>query len=485
MILLLIILSSFFINSYKISDHLFFGHEQGRDAYAIREIYTLKHFPLIGTKTEIEGFFSPPWYYYLMAPIYNISNGNPIPASLFLIAISSTTPAIIFLLARQIFKSTGWGIAAAATAILSFELISYARWLANVTPATPLTALAFFFLYKYSQTAKQKYFVWWGALAIAASQFQITLIFQFLFVTILLLLLRQIKVPRLQPITVTIFILLLAFLPLVLFDLRHQYISSRAITDFVLGTSTYNLNFDPAGITGLYLKEFTTVAKRTLFNIQDFWLGLAFFGLITAGIMKAWTQNRHRRDLIFILGISLMSLGIAPFNIGLTQLYQGTAIGLILLSTFTLRALWTEKARFLTVILLLLLVSGWAQNLLYLHQNRGFFFATSESLNFKDQLSLLRFIDQDTAGQKYRFEAFTIPYLKAQGWQYLQEYFYPHRESKLEKTVYITIEKNVEPFWEKKWVEELGPTNLILEKTFGQIRLQKRRLLSLPTPGVK
>lgn len=476
MVFILIILLSFFVNSYKISDHLFFGHEQGRDAYAIREIYTLKHFPLIGTKTEIEGFFSPPWYYYLMAPLYKIAGGHPIPASLFLIAISSTTPAIIFLLARQIFKSRGWGITAAIIAVFSLELISYARWLINVTPATPLTVLAFLFLYKYSQTAKQKYFIWWGTFAIAASQFQITLIFQFAFVTVLLLLLRQIQLPKLKSLSLTLLLFLLAYLPLILFDLRHEYISSQAVTDFVLGASTYNLNFDPGGVISLYLKEFTTVAGRSLFNLQNIWLQLAFWGLIAIGTIQAWTRNRHRRKVIFILSASLMSLGIAPFNIGLTQLYQGTAIGLILLSTLVFKSLWGEKTRFLAVVLLLLLTVGWTQNLVYLHQNRGFFFATSEGLNFKDQLSLLKFIDTDSGGQKYRLESFTIPYLKGQGWQYLQEYFYLHRESKLEKTVYIAIEKNVDPYWEKKWVEDLGTTNLVLEKTFGQIRLQKRSL---------
>lgn len=476
MIFILIILLSFFVNSYKISDHLFFGHEQGRDAYAIREIYTLKHFPLIGTKTEIEGFFSPPWYYYLMAPLYKITSGHPLPASLFLITVSSTTPAIIFLLSRQIFKSTGWGIAAAIIAVFSFELISYTRWLINVTPATPLTAMAFFFLYKFSQTAQQKHFILWGVFAIAASQFQITLIFQFIFVSVLLLILRQIQLPKLQSLSLTILLFLLAYLPLIIFDLRHEYISSRSVTGFVLGASTYNINFDPAGIISLYLKEFTTVAQRSLFNLQNVWLQLAFWGIVGIGIMRIWSQGKHRRELIFIISASLMSLGIAPFNIGLTQLYQGAAIGLILLSTLALKSLWTEKTRFLAIALLLLAISGWTQNLVYLHQNRGFFFATSESLNFKDQLSLLRFIDTDSGGQKYRFEAFTIPYLKGQGWQYLQEYFYPHRESKLEKTIYIAIEKNVDPYWEKKWGEDLGPTNLVLEKTYGQIRLQKRTL---------
>ena len=113
------------VNIYQLKNPLFFGHEQGRDAYVARGIYTLKDFTLIGPTTEIQGLFTPPWYYYLLAIPYGISKGNPIMAAYIQTIIVSTTAYIIYLLFRKLTNDTSWSYVAAIFSAFSFEFISY------------------------------------------------------------------------------------------------------------------------------------------------------------------------------------------------------------------------------------------------------------------------------------------------------------------------------------------------------------------------
>lgn len=97
-------------------------------------------------------------------------------------------------------------------------------------------------------------------------------------------------------------------------------------------------------------------------------------------------------------------------------------------------------------------------------------------LDTTDQKALIDFMHNDAEVKPYRFESFTVPFLHSEGWQYLHEYYYPHEESKHAKLIYIAIEKNIPQFWQEKWLEDLGKTEIVFKKQFGQIHLQKRYL---------
>lgn len=469
---------SFLINWYKLPEYLFFSHEQGRDAYTARGIVTGRHLTLIGPKTEISGLFTPPWYYYILGIPYALGSGNPLIASFFSVLFASSLAPIIFLLTRNLLKSNHWGLVAALFSAFSFEFISYARWLTNVSPALTLSALSFYFLWLYHLHKKSVSLLRFVVLAILASQLQIVLIFQFLFVYLVCLIWHQIPKPSPRSFLAILAFGLILFSPLVLFDFRHDHISTKAIIDFLTGATDYRLQFDLFGAFHLYYLEILTIFKRTVFNFNNPLILSIFLSLIVAGLWQFAKNSQNRQVLIFTLTITFMGLGIFIFNIGLTQLYPTTGIGLVLLFTLAIRSLWiTPHLRILAVILSIFWLASFVRNLFFIDQNRGMFFTTiAEGLNYRDQKAVLNFIRNDAAGQEYRIEAFTLPYLKPQGWQYLHEYFFDEADNKTAKLVYIVIEKNVESFWQQKWIEELGPSQFISERNFGEIKVQKRQL---------
>lgn len=466
------------VNLYKLNDHLFFGHEQGRDAYAARGIYTLKDLTLIGPKTEIPGLFSPPWYYYFQAIPYGIGAGNPQVAAYTQTILVSTYAPIIYLLARKLIGANSWAITAGIFAVFSFEFISSARWLSNVPPAIPSSAIAFYFLVSYWKTGQNKHFVLFGIFSAISSVFQVVLIFQFIFVFLLLTVTGIIKFPKAKTLLPIVAVASVAAAPLILFDFRNQHISTRAIVDFVSGSSEYPLRLNPLPSISLYAKELLTISKRTLFNFDSPVLLLTFWSLVTLGLFRFAKNPKNRQILTTVTSFALMGLGIFIFNIGLTQLYPASGIGLILLFTISVKSLATSpKTQTLALALSILWLVSLAKNLTLLHENRGIFFVTTtEGINYRDQKTVLNFIRQDADGKEYRLEFFTVPYLKSEGWQYIHEYFFGEGDNKTAKLVYIIIQKNVEDFWRKRWTEELGPSEIIVKKQFAQIELEKRHL---------
>lgn len=97
-----------FLRFYLLWQNLFFGPEQGVDFLAIRKIVVNHNLTLIGAKTDIDGVFHWPFYYYLATMPFTVSNGNPLVVVLFFIVINSTTVFFIYLLGKEMSnKPTG------------------------------------------------------------------------------------------------------------------------------------------------------------------------------------------------------------------------------------------------------------------------------------------------------------------------------------------------------------------------------------------
>src|SRR5258708_4450114 len=480
---------AFLIRSYKLPDNLFFGYEQGRDAYIIQKIYTLKEFTLIGPKTDIGGIFHGPLYYYLMTIPYGLSGGNPVVASFFLILLSSTIPVIAYLLFKDMFGSLKLGFAAGLIAALSFELITYSRWLSNVTLAFIFVALAYFALWKYIKLKKDFYFILSVIFASIASQFEIILIIEFVFVYLAFWITRIMKF-NFKTFLVAIFSLLIIFSPLIFFDLRHQHLISNAFLSLATSSVTGSEGSSFTNSLDQFRLKYLTMFGRTLFFYEEtilraFFIGLILIGLRTylvrIGLVAKQVIGKSKLDkqmtvFLFLVIWSFMSLTTLVVGSNLDQAYVGSGLGLIGLLILAIKSLWPKKiTRVLVIILILMMFAGLVRTFDYLTNNKKAFFATvQEDLNLADQKKVLSFINKDAQNQKYRLPAFTIPYLHPEGWYYLDDYYYPNKRVGGGDLIYIIVEKKVAKVWEDKWIEELGKTKLLSETNFGLLRVQKR-----------
>lgn len=473
----LIFFISFFLRWYGISDYLFFGYEQGRDALIIQKIYQFKDFVLVGPSTSIGGLFHGPWFYYMMALSYGLSGGNPVAASFLLVILGSLVPVIIYFFACDIFKSRVWGLICSILAMFSFEYILYSRWLSNVSPAPLFVVLSFFVLWKYINTRKSKFFLWFTFFSSIASLFQMILIPQFLMVLVILAILKEFKLPSLKTILFSLPIILTLFSPIIIFDFRNEHITFNSLVNFSRessGNDTWTL------ISGarVYLRELYQHIVLSVLYIKNLPIQIFLIVMIFAGTVWGYFKG-NRKVAVFLLSWILMTIPLIKISPGNPQYYVGAGLGWILLFCFSMKSFWESKIfKMIPVTFIGLVLMSFCLTVNSLLKNKDIFFRTTqEDLVFSDQLALLKFINKDSMGEPYKLAAFTIPSLHPEGWDYLHSYYYPDARTLNAKIVYIAIEKEVFPVWEEKWINDLGETELVFEKKFGLLRLQKREII--------
>lgn len=472
--LILIFLVSLFVRIYKISDYLFFGFEQGRDAQIIQNIYDFKDFVLVGPSTSIGGLFHGPWYYYLMALPYGLSGGNPIAASIFLIILGSTVPVVGFIFASKFFKSRFWAVILTVMLIFSFEYVLYSRWLSNVSPAPLFIILSFFVLWIYIKTLKTKFFFYFVFFASLSSSFQMILFPQYIFLVFILYIFKQLKLPSFKNMALPAFISFCIFAPAVFFDFRNEHITFNSLINFLKEAGQGNSESLFSGVK-VYLLQLYQHFIYSLFYVKYFPFQMVLFITIISGIVIGFLMGQ-KKESIFLLSWWMMSIPLIKISPGNPQYYVAIGLGLIFLFCFSLINLWKVKhLKILTIIFLLLMPVSFFSSVQNVVLNKDIFFRTTQDdLVYLNQRKLLEFINADAKGKPYKFTAFTIPSLHPEGWEYLHKFYYPNSTEVDAKIVYIAIEEKVFPIWENKWIDELGRTNLEYERKFGLIRLQKR-----------
>src|SRR5476651_1653412 len=99
--LICIVLATFALRSLYLWRDFVFVYDQGRDALKVQEILQ-GHLTLIGPTTGLFGVFLGPFYYYLLAPLYWLGQGNPIVPAFALVLLSALTVIPLFYLTRKI-----------------------------------------------------------------------------------------------------------------------------------------------------------------------------------------------------------------------------------------------------------------------------------------------------------------------------------------------------------------------------------------------
>lgn len=274
--------------------------------------------------------------------------------------------------------------------------------------------------------------------------------------------------------------LVIFFGPMLVFNLRNQFVSLQAMTAYASSHPDEKTSPALVGSLSLYGQMLERLIQKTLFNLPIPFVVIGFT-LLLLGSLGSARFERNRQALQLFSWWILMTLPVLffPKSLGLIQLYIGCGLGLIGLTVLSLRYFSQLKwGKALVLILSLFLIASFGRNIYLLHTNQDVFFITiQDDLNYEDQTALLKYVQTDANGQPYRLKAFTIPYYQEEGWQYLQQYHYPHHSELGAQVIYVVIEKAVDPYWIRQWTNDLGPTQLIEEKTFGKLTVQKRGII--------
>lgn len=236
-LLLAILITAAVCRLYKIDQYMTFLGDEGRDVIVVRRLLTEGHTPLIGPGTSIGSMYLGPLYYYMMAPALLIANFSPVGPAVQIAILGIITVWFVWYIGREWFGKVA-GLIAAFLFAISPTIIIYSRssWNPNIMPFFSLLAI-----YSIWRVWKYKELNWLVVLGIAfASVLQSHYLGLLLAPTIFIfyaLTFWQIKNTPLKKTFIKksligfgLFLLLMS--PLLIFDLRHDWINSRAMYKF-------------------------------------------------------------------------------------------------------------------------------------------------------------------------------------------------------------------------------------------------------------
>lgn len=230
LISVLFLLLRFFMIEHRIG----FGWDQERDAYEISKLVVDHKLTLIGPRVvNVHGFFLAPYYTYILLPFYIMSNLHPYGAVYFLFFISLLFIATSLFVIRKI-----WGTQVAVFFILLWAvnpiLIGYDMTAWNVSLVPTLTLLTFFLLYRAYSSNKLYDWLLLGSILALGINFH----FQFIFVIIISLSFVVVSYAEKRYDIKNVLLSFLSgaavFLPLFLFDLRHDFLNTKLFFQFFL-----------------------------------------------------------------------------------------------------------------------------------------------------------------------------------------------------------------------------------------------------------
>lgn len=314
--LVFIIILAFFFRFYKLEETFYFISDTGRDAQAAFKILVDHKLTLLGPRASVAGFYLGPFYFYLITIPLLLFNFDPLGLAYFSAAAGVFGVILIYLIARNLFNLFV-AFSVAFLFAVSNIVITHTRMAWNPTLVPVFSLLLILFLIYYVKSKKTRWsFLIWITLGLG-----IQLHFNFLYlippvVLIFLLHLRTIK-NRLREILIGFSIIFFLNSSLLIFDLRHNFITGKAFIEFILnGGENVSLSF--SGLLNNFWQHQVQIFDLTLFpGFFKTWKVLLISIFIFGIILKENKKNIYR--YIFIL--FFISVILFSFFRGTIQLY--------------------------------------------------------------------------------------------------------------------------------------------------------------------
>lgn len=343
---ILVILFAGFLRFYNLSDVVTFLGDQGRDAIILKRIITFEHFPAIGPPSSLGQIYLGPFYYYLIAPFLLLFRFNPVGPALGVALISIIGIIISYFIVKQEtnFKTALVFLIFSAFSAINIQFSRFS-WNPNLLPIFSFFTLYFF--YKLL-TDKNKFYALASG-AFLSFSIQLHHLALLLFIPIvsfyLLIFLKNTKrhsgefrlnrndsrivVQKklrfrtsrndVNYLIFSIMSFLFFSLPLLIFDLRHQFLNSKNLIKFFLeGNPTDHEQF-----ISRFLETnrsfFSYVFQLNLNNLFAFFL----FLIILYSLIKKRFFNKNLFILIHSLNFILFVPIFSVFNVSRNAHYFG------------------------------------------------------------------------------------------------------------------------------------------------------------------
>jgi len=239
--LIIVTIIAALIRFHELSYRQYWMIDEERDAFIVKKILIDKHPTLIGGALP-GGFYLAPGYFYISAIFYYLSDLNPIGLGRVAAIISVISIPILFIITRAMFNSKV-AVLAALFYTFSYLTVIYNRTWWPLTFSPLVSIISYFSLFQIVRTKNLKWFIPLTLALIVGVQSDPSN-FSILLTSIIVILFFKIPLKNFS-VALAIFLFIVSHIPLLIFDLRHDFLNSKAILRFFSGQSGSGINFDP------------------------------------------------------------------------------------------------------------------------------------------------------------------------------------------------------------------------------------------------
>ncbi len=368
LLLVILLLVSLFLHLYRLEPLMNFHSDEGRDLLIMKKMFDTHKPALLGPRTSTGNMFLGPLYYYLVAPALYLAHFNPLGPVIFLGLIGVFNTWLIYFLGTKL-KDNRFGLLTATLFTFSpLALLTYRNsWNPNLMPL--ISTLLFLVYLKFKTSFRQGtnlrlplflVGILFG-IDLQLHYFSLLLIVVFSFY---LWLITKSKVRLLFNLPYLLLGLFLTTLPFLVFELRHQFINTKAIFQFLQPQPHQgNFSFPPSPqlyfhrLTKVWLNFWAASFGRLALQINDqisllfaklftllnlIWLGIlfrrrrlhlsSFIIYLTFFLAAFYRGNIYFHYLLFLLPFNYFLVANWFTDHNLPKLFRFTSILLISLT---------------------------------------------------------------------------------------------------------------------------------------------------------
>lgn len=356
--LVIIFSCGIFIQSLRLVDLLPFGWDQQRDALVMWEMIKNHHPTMIGPLVaDPDAFYLGPLWYYLLLPFFWLSHLHPIAGGYFVVTVYLATGITFFLFFRK-----RLGMIAIFIALLMVTASTRTTYNPVLLPL--LTSLLFWALINAKSDQKSIVLMW--TITAIGLQIHFSTIFFLLLSSIFLL--RDILKNKyfLKSHLFGLLILGLSILPLIIFDLRHDFVNLKGfyhyffekdrleylkkvdiLTMFLRTQALFGTDFirtQPI-LIGIINSALSVIGLITFKSDKFTKLMIGILYLISSGIYLIYSGNLSEYYFLIPNTISLILIGFLLKNL-MENLVRSKLLNILVVSSLIVFISFTIQFRY-------------------------------------------------------------------------------------------------------------------------------------------
>lgn len=322
--LLGILLTGAVLRLYRIGEYMTFLGDEGRDAIIVRRFLENFDLFLIGPGTSVGDMYLGPLYYYFISLGLWVSNFSPVGPSVQIALFGVLTVGLVWFIGRKLFGRVAGNLAAFLYAISPTVIVfSRSSWNPNIMPFMSLVMV-------YSLWKTWKYSPRWLIVTgiffafVLQSHYLGLIMAPFIGVYWLVGLFKYSRKKALRGYVkyslfgIIIFLILMS--PLLIFDIRHNWINLNGLISLIAGneggTSSFRLNPIPHLLPTINIVGTRLIAGRDV--LLGGYMGALLLGSTFLIFSKKYVDIKYKDAFLFLylwLGMGVLGLSLYSFEI--------------------------------------------------------------------------------------------------------------------------------------------------------------------------